>query len=278
MQKNKSWGLAPSLGIGMGKPTQLTLNFSHMQQNNIPDFGIPTLLPDTAIAAGITVNDLNFSNFYSIASRDYEDTTSDIVTGNAGPPVQPMFTLRNLTRYGKNYRDAVLHAAAPRDHATAGQGPDDPGYNPAVSQMRRTDTKYQHRNDRVTTNQTDLSSTFRPAASRTAPTSASSSRTTISRPTRSPTSSPTGGRRSIDLFNPDAVRRLHAGATSRPARRRRRTPIRRRSTCSTPCKLNDQWQADLGMRWDRVEDRLHDACRRHGRHRRTTRSAATTTR
>jgi catecholate siderophore receptor len=44
-------GLAPSLLLGMGKPTQLTMNFSHMQQNNIPDFGLPTLLPDTAINA-----------------------------------------------------------------------------------------------------------------------------------------------------------------------------------------------------------------------------------
>ena len=88
VQKNKQWGFAPTLGLGIGKPTTVTVSYSRLQQDNVPDLGIPTLLPDNAIAAGLTVNDLDFSNYYSIASRDYEDTTSDVVTGIVEPPVQ----------------------------------------------------------------------------------------------------------------------------------------------------------------------------------------------
>jgi outer membrane receptor for monomeric catechols len=50
-----------------------------------------------------------------------------------------MFTLRNLTRYGNNYRDAVSTPPRPVT-LTAGQGSTDPGYNPSAFQMRRTDT------------------------------------------------------------------------------------------------------------------------------------------
>src|SRR5882757_5959542 len=158
--KYKSWGVAPSLAVGVGGPTQLTLNYSRLQQNNIPDWGIPTLLPDTAIAKGITVDDLNFSNFYGIASRDYEITKSDIATATVDHKFSRTLSLRNMLRYGKNYRDAVLTPPRPAT-SVAGQGPEDPGYNALVPQIRRTDTKYQHRNDRVATNQTDLNAAFK---------------------------------------------------------------------------------------------------------------------
>ena len=105
------------------------------------------------------MNDLDFSNWYGMASRDYEKTTSDIVTGTVRHEFNQSIALRNLTRYGKNYRDVV--ATPPRPAGpVAGQGPEDPGYNPAVPQMRRTDTKYQNRDDKVLTNQTDLTVAF----------------------------------------------------------------------------------------------------------------------
>ena len=39
--KNERWGLAPSFTLGLGEPTQLTLEYLHQQQNDIPDYGIP---------------------------------------------------------------------------------------------------------------------------------------------------------------------------------------------------------------------------------------------
>ena len=157
--KYRTWGFAPSLTLGMGRPTSVTLNYFHMQQNNIPDWGLPTLLPDTAIAKGITVNDLNFSNFYGIASRDYEDTRTQSGAVIVHHRFGEQFTLRNLLRYGRNYRDAVLTPPRPVTTA-AGQGSGDPGYDPTIPQIRRTDTKYQHRNDQIIINQSDATIGF----------------------------------------------------------------------------------------------------------------------
>ena len=218
--KYKSWGLAPSLVVGLGTPTQLTLNYSRMQQNNIPDWGIPTLLPDVAIAQGITVNDLDFSNFYGIASRDYEDTTSDLGTVTLDHKFNRTLSLRNLTRYGKNYRDAVL--TPPRPATTvAGQGPDDPGYNPAVAQIRRTDTKYQHRNDQRR-HQPDGSHRRRSrpvAVQHSADVGLEFTRD--HQPTYAFTDLFTNGRPPVnDLFNPTPFAAYTPGAARRPARRR----------------------------------------------------------
>ena len=41
--KNRRWGIAPSLALGMGGDDSLTLAFLHQQENNLPDAGIPFL-------------------------------------------------------------------------------------------------------------------------------------------------------------------------------------------------------------------------------------------
>ena len=157
--KYRTWGVAPSLAFGLGKPTSVVLSYSHEQQDNVPDWGIPALLPDVAIAKGVTINDINFSNWYGLASRDYELTKSDHGTVTVTHQFSDNLVLRNLTRYGRNYRDSVM--TPPRPATTvAGQGPEDPGYDPTKAQIRRTDTKYQHRDDRYLANQMDLTSSF----------------------------------------------------------------------------------------------------------------------
>ena len=39
--ENSSWGVAPSLAFGLGSPTQVTLKYQHLTQNNVPDYGLP---------------------------------------------------------------------------------------------------------------------------------------------------------------------------------------------------------------------------------------------
>lgn len=38
---NHRWGVAPSLALGIGTPTSLTLEYLHQEQDDIPDYGIP---------------------------------------------------------------------------------------------------------------------------------------------------------------------------------------------------------------------------------------------
>src|SRR5688572_30514854 len=34
---NSSWGIAPSLSLGIGKPSRFTLAYQHLSQDNVPD-------------------------------------------------------------------------------------------------------------------------------------------------------------------------------------------------------------------------------------------------
>lgn len=248
--KNRTWGIAPSLVVGLNTPTQLTVSYSRMKQDNIPDWGIPTLLPDTAIARGITVNDLDFSNFYGIASRDYEKTTSDLATVTLDRYVNRTFTLRNLTRYGKNYRDMV--ATPPRPVTlTAGQGSTDPGFDFSVPQIRRTDTKYQHRDDRVVTNQSDVTAKFSTGRLR-HNADVGLEVAFDKQPTYAFTDLFTNGRPPVnDLFNPTpyisySPALAKTGATSDADAQTLAV------YAFDVVKFNDHWEADFGARWDRV--------------------------
>ena len=39
--ENERWGVAPSLAFGLGTDTRLTLTYSHFEEDNVPDYGIP---------------------------------------------------------------------------------------------------------------------------------------------------------------------------------------------------------------------------------------------
>lgn len=249
--KYRTFGIAPSLVVGMNTPTQLTATYSRMKQDNIPDWGIPTLLPDTAIARGITVNDLNFSNFYGIASRDYEKTTSDLATVTVDHRFNNTFSLRNLTRYGKNYRDAVLTPPRPAT-TTPGQGPEDPGYDPNVPQIRRTDTKYQHRNDRIATNHTDLTAKFNTGTvGHDADFGLEVTRD--HQPTYAFADLFTNGRPPVDdLFNPTPDVAYTPALAKTGATSDAHAHTTALYTFDT-VKLSPHWDVDLGVRWDHVK-------------------------
>src|SRR3546814_19502997 len=40
---NKRWGVAPSLAFGLDGPTRLFFTLLHVDQDNVPDGGVPTL-------------------------------------------------------------------------------------------------------------------------------------------------------------------------------------------------------------------------------------------
>lgn len=119
----RRWGVAPSLTIGLGTPTQLTASYYHLTSHELPDSGIPYLYtvanaPGTGVVysepaigtittiAGKTgVVDRN--NFYGFRGRDFRDATTD----QAMLRVQHDFggiTLRNTARYSHNYQAYIL--------------------------------------------------------------------------------------------------------------------------------------------------------------------------
>ncbi|WP_028079334.1 TonB-dependent receptor [Solimonas soli] len=162
---NKYWGFAPSLALGLGAANTFTFNYEHVEQDNIPDYGLPLSTPGVNGGAAsasnppVSLRDLDWSNFYGLKDRDYEKINSDVGTIIAEHAFNDRFKLRNTTRYGRNDRDAIV--TPPRAvTATATGGMNDPGYDPSVPQIRRTDTKYQDRYDEMFANQTNLTIDF----------------------------------------------------------------------------------------------------------------------
>ena len=75
--ENERWGVAPSLAFGLGTPTRVTLSYSRLDQDNIPEYGMPWV-PATNVALSQYANQpapVDFDNFYGLVDRDYEKTS-----------------------------------------------------------------------------------------------------------------------------------------------------------------------------------------------------------
>jgi len=116
--KNRHWGVAPELSLGIGQPTIVTLAYFHLSENDVPDTGIPFV--DGAPAP------VNRNNFYGLSS-DHAISEVDIGTLRIKHDFNPNLSLASTTRYanyGFNYQfDAPNFGGVADD----GQGPPTPG-------------------------------------------------------------------------------------------------------------------------------------------------------
>jgi catecholate siderophore receptor len=103
---NSSWGVAPSLAFGIGKPTRFTLSYQHVDQDNIPDYGLPW----AAFGASPSVDQ---SNFYGLEDYDYEDIESNLATATFERDLRSGWVLRNISRWGANDRDSAITSPRP---------------------------------------------------------------------------------------------------------------------------------------------------------------------
>jgi catecholate siderophore receptor len=89
-------GFAPSLALGLGTPTRLTLAYFHQHNDDVPDYGLPYL--------GGRPAPVPRSNFYGFKS-DYMRTATDILTLRVAHDFSAAFTLENQLRYADYARD-----------------------------------------------------------------------------------------------------------------------------------------------------------------------------
>ena len=81
--RNRRWGIAPSLSVGIGGPDTLTLEYLHQQENDVPDVGIPILNGAPAPVArhldyGLTTD--RFQANANVATARYRHAFSDAVS------------------------------------------------------------------------------------------------------------------------------------------------------------------------------------------------------
>ena len=122
--ENKRWGIAPTVTLGMGTPTEVTLSWQHLQTDNIPDGGVPythrnstssgtknTTTPDaTKLPGGSTVRPTfggNRKNWYGLTGRDYEKEESDLFTASIEHKFSATEKFRNSLRYSKSEQEYV---------------------------------------------------------------------------------------------------------------------------------------------------------------------------
>jgi catecholate siderophore receptor len=121
---NERWGVAPSVSFGLGTNTRFTLNWMHLDQDNVPDYGIPwvprnsvvpgangstTTINNTGLPSG-ALPDYLFDNYYGNLNRDYERIKTDLVTGIFEHDFSDRIKWRTAVRWGRNDRDSVTTA------------------------------------------------------------------------------------------------------------------------------------------------------------------------
>lgn len=161
--ENERWGVAPALALGLGGDTRAYFNYLYMQQDNVPDGGLPTIgLPgytsnSTIDAVADAVNaaaPVNRRNYYG-APGDFEDVTVNMFTARVEHDFSDVTTLRNTARYGRSHLEREITGINTLGNLEAGGVPTAP-WEWTVSRSRQ-------RRDEVTellTNQTNLTSSF----------------------------------------------------------------------------------------------------------------------
>jgi len=168
VEKN-SWGIAPSISIGLGTPTRFTLAYQHVEQNDIPDWGVPTGYPNGVPTPplGTSAFENGEAGFLSPGGRgrrdvfygtlsDYDDVRSDTLTATLEHDFANGAKLVNQTRVSRLDQDSRY--VVPRNLVYVGPG------NPANGLQTATAAEAYARINESITNQTSLVHEFQTGA------------------------------------------------------------------------------------------------------------------
>jgi catecholate siderophore receptor len=116
--KNERWGVAPSFALGLDGPTRLTLSYLYLEEDNVPDYGLPwgsytqngITYPTGAFNANPPVDQ---SIFYGLKDYDFEDIESQVGTVQFEHDFNDAIDLQNITRYLDTDRDSAITAPRP---------------------------------------------------------------------------------------------------------------------------------------------------------------------
>ncbi len=103
------WGIAPSVALGLGTSTRAILSYLRLDQDNVPDYGIP-FVPATNVPLVPYAErpaPVDFSNYYGVLARDHEDTLTNVATFALEHDLSDQVRVSNVTRYGHSRRDSI---------------------------------------------------------------------------------------------------------------------------------------------------------------------------
>ncbi len=95
VEKAERWGIAPSIGFGLGTPTTFTLNYFHQHDKNVPTYGVPYFR--NAFNNG-PLPGVDRGNYYGYANLDTQQIDADLLTGIFTHRFNDNLSLRSTTR------------------------------------------------------------------------------------------------------------------------------------------------------------------------------------
>ena len=163
--ERQSWGVAPSLALGLGTDTRFFAFGQHVRQDNTPDGTVPAIgVADWANPildpAGIRASRVDEEKYYGLRS-DYEDIEVDMLTLRFEHDFSENATIRNTSRYGRSEQERVLTAPlqSPIVSDTVGTVTTI-RTDPNTWTLNRT-RQASFRENEILTNQTNINTTFK---------------------------------------------------------------------------------------------------------------------
>ncbi|MFA6117870.1 MAG: TonB-dependent receptor [Sphingomonas sp.] len=107
VEKNKRWGVAPSLTIGIDSPTSLTFQYLHQKDDNVPVYGVPYFR--NAVNSG-PLPGVDDSDYFGISNLDAQNILVDQVTVRFNHAFSDKVSIRNLSRWQRVGQDSSTSA------------------------------------------------------------------------------------------------------------------------------------------------------------------------
>ncbi|KQT36200.1 catecholate siderophore receptor Fiu [Methylophilus sp. Leaf414] len=150
---NQNFSIAPSIAFGLGTDARGYFYSQHIRQDNTPDGGISTIGMSGFYNANAAINagpKVDRENFYG-SKNDYERIDADMLTAKLEYDLSDKTTIRNITRYGQSSIDRVLTGV----NGITAVNPANPNTWTLARSRQRVD-----RDDEILINQTSLNSIF----------------------------------------------------------------------------------------------------------------------
>ena len=109
--RNRRWGLMPSFAFGIDRDTTVRLNYLHLEQHNLPDYGVPNARNQSLVGSPFSGRPAPVprSSFYGY-SNDYHDVAADVFTARLEHRFDETLSLRSQLRWGRVHNDSVVSA------------------------------------------------------------------------------------------------------------------------------------------------------------------------
>ena len=98
---NRRFGVAPSLSLGLHKPTRVILSYFHFNESDTPDYGLPWFFNE--LAPGV-----NRHAYYGFPDENFLRTNDDVVTVRANHSLRNNMDLHTIGRFANYPRNAQI--------------------------------------------------------------------------------------------------------------------------------------------------------------------------